>query len=225
MPEISVIMSTYNEKIDYLRQAIESVQNQTFTNFEFIIILDNPENDAIRNCVYKYAEEDQRIKVIENENNLGLTQSLNKAIRIASGIYMSRMDADDIMHKNCLECELKVIQKFNLDFVSASKINIDERGNRLGKYINDFSPKQMRKLLPYDNSVNHSTVMVRLDKVRKENDTEKYHLAKIMIYGCGCYFMDAICVFCQMYFYYIVCMRIVYVGKMLINYINQSASC
>ena len=41
MPEISVIMSTYNEKIDYLRQAIESVQNQTFTNFEFIIILDN----------------------------------------------------------------------------------------------------------------------------------------------------------------------------------------
>ena len=192
MPEISVIMSTYNEKIDYLRQAIESVQNQTFTNFEFIIILDNPENDAILNCVYKYAEEDQRIKVIENENNLGLTQSLNKAIRIASGIYMSRMDADDIMHKNCLECELKVIQKFNLDFVSASKINIDERGNRLGKYINDFSPKQMRKLLPYDNSVNHSTVMVRLDKVRKENgyreipSCEDYDLwLRMLFHGCN----------------------------------------
>ena len=192
MPEISVIMSTYNEKTDYLKQAIESVQNQTFKNYEFIIILDNPENDTIRNCVYKYAEEDQRIKVIENETNIGLTRSLNKAIRIASGIYMSRIDADDIMHKNCLECEIKVMQKYSLDFVSASKINIDEQGHRLGKYINDFSPKQIRKLLPYDNSVNHSTVMVRLDKVRKENgyreipSCEDYDLwLRMLFHGCS----------------------------------------
>ena len=101
MPEVSVIMSTYNEKLQYLTEAIESVLNQTFKNYEFIIILDNPQNDAIRDCVYQYAEKDFRIKVIENDSNIGLTKSLNKAIQNANGKYMSRMDADDIMHKNC----------------------------------------------------------------------------------------------------------------------------
>lgn len=192
MPEVSVIMSTYNEKIEFLTEAIESVQNQTFKNYEFIIILDNPENVAIRNSVYKYAEEDSRIKVIENKTNLGLTKSLNKAIQIASGVYMSRMDADDIMHQNCLEYELKVLKKFNLDFVSASKINIDEQGNRLGTYKNDFSPKQLSKLLPYDNCVNHPTVMARLDRVRNENgyreipSCEDYDLwLRLLFHGCN----------------------------------------
>ncbi|RKJ06026.1 glycosyltransferase [bacterium D16-54] len=191
MPEVSVIMSTYNEKLQYLTEAIESVLNQTFKNYEFIIILDNPQNDAIRDCVYQYAEKDFRIKVIENDSNIGLTKSLNKAIQNANGKYMSRMDADDIMHKNCLECELAVIKKYHLDFVSASKINIDEHGKRLGIYINNISPKQMKKLLPYDNSINHSTTMVRMDLIRKENgyreipSCEDYDLwLRLLFHGC-----------------------------------------
>lgn len=168
MPEISVIMSTYNEKLEHLRKAIESVQKQTFQDYEFIIVLDNPQNHAIRNCVYHYAQNDKRIRVIENERNLGLTQSLNKAMKTANGTYMARMDADDIMAKSCLARELDEIKTHHLDFVSASKINIDEHGHKLGTYINDFSPKQMQKLLPYDNSVNHPTVMVRLDLVLRE---------------------------------------------------------
>lgn len=168
MPEISVIMSTYNEKLEHLHKAITSVQKQTFKDFEFIIILDNPQNHAIRNCIYHYAQNDARIRIIENETNIGLTQSLNKAIKTANGIYMARMDADDIMAKTCLERELSEIKRCHLDFVSASKINIDENGHELGTYINDFSPEQMKKLLPFDNSINHPTVMVRLDLVRSE---------------------------------------------------------
>lgn len=168
MPEVSVIMSTYNEKLQYLTEAIESVRAQTFQDFEFIIILDNPQNEEIRECVFQYAKEDPRIRVIQNDDNLGLTKSLNKAIQAANGIYMSRMDADDIMADVCLERELEEIKSRKLDFVSASRVNIDEQGRRIGTYINDFSPKQIRRLLPYDNSVTHPSVMVCLELVRKE---------------------------------------------------------
>ncbi len=168
MPKVSVIMSTYNEALEYLSSAIESVLRQTFQDFEFIILLDNPKNKQVHDCVYNYAKKDSRILVVENEVNLGLTKSLNKAIGIARGTYMARMDADDIMAKSCLEQELDAMQKYRLDFISASKINIDENGKKLGTYINDLSPRQMRKLLPYDNSVNHPTVMVKMDIIRRE---------------------------------------------------------
>ena len=120
-PKISVIMSTYNEKIEFLKASIDSVLHQTFKDFEFLIVLDNPQNSDIKECVESYAEMDPRITIIENENNLGLTKSLNKAIAAANGIYMSRMDADDIMIDKCLERELQVIENEKLDLVAASK--------------------------------------------------------------------------------------------------------
>ncbi len=191
MALVSVIMSTYNEKLEYLKEAIESVRNQTYHDFEFLIVLDNPENAEIRQCVLEYVEKDARIQAIFNEKNIGLTRSLNKAIGMAKGRYMLRMDADDIMQPDCLKTELKVMKKENLDFVSASKKNIDEQGRVLGTYVNDFSPQQMRKLLPYDNSVNHPTVLVKLEVVRREGgyrmipSCEDYDLWLRML-GHGC---------------------------------------
>ena len=160
-------MSTYNEKRRFLIESIESILNQTFKDFEFIIVLDNPQNEEIRQCVYEYASADQRIRVIENEENIGLTKSLNKAIAVARGKYMSRMDADDIMMAVCLEQEIRIIEEDNLDLIGTSKKNIDENGRVLGIYVNDFSPEQVKRLLPYDNSINHPTVLVRMDIVRK----------------------------------------------------------
>lgn len=191
IPEISVIMSTYNEKRTYLEEAIESIRKQTFKNFEFLIVLDNPNNEEIRQCIYEYALADQRIKVIVNEENIGLTKSLNKAIAVAKGKYMSRMDADDIMIATCLERELQIMKKENLDLVAASKKNIDENGKVLDVFVNDFSPKQMKWLLPYDNSINHPTVLVRMEIVRQLNgyreirSCEDYDLwIRMLCYGC-----------------------------------------
>lgn len=92
--EISVIMSVYNTNEDYLRAAIESILKQTFINFEFLIVLDSP-NDNSENIVMEYKEKDSRIFVIKNECNIGLTKSLNKALSLAKGKYIARMDADD----------------------------------------------------------------------------------------------------------------------------------
>lgn len=164
---ISVVMSTYNEPEKLLRQAIESIINQTYENFEFIIILDNPYNNEILRVVEEYALQDHRIRMIRHQKNQGLTRSLNEGIKAAKGNLIARMDADDISAPARLEVELRALRERKLDLVAASKKNIDEGNQELGTFINDFSPKRIRKLLPYDNSINHPSVLVRKAVMKK----------------------------------------------------------
>ena len=94
-PAVSVIMSVYNTEEAWLRESIQSILDQSFRNFEFIIVLDSP-TDGSEGIVREYAETDERIVVLKNQENIGLTKSLNKAIQAAAGRYIARMDADDI---------------------------------------------------------------------------------------------------------------------------------
>lgn len=162
-PCVSVIMSTYNEEKRHLNMAVSSILSQTFIDYEFLIVLDNPDNVMIKDLMEEYAKADYRIRIIYNERNIGLTASLNKAIGAACGQYLFRMDADDVIVKECIEKEILYLQQNNLDLVAASKINIDEDGRELKSYVNDFSPEILRKLLPYDNSINHPTVLMKKD--------------------------------------------------------------
>lgn len=93
-------MSVYNEPIDWISKAIDSILCQTFSNFEFIIVSDNPSGIEQNNLLKKYAQKDKRIKLIYNEVNKGLAYSLNKAIDEANGEFIARMDADDISYPN-----------------------------------------------------------------------------------------------------------------------------
>ena len=78
---VSVIMSVYNEESKWLRQSIESILNQTYSNLEFIIVVDNPECQRINELLLEYKNKDNRIVVLKNEKNIGLVESLNKALR------------------------------------------------------------------------------------------------------------------------------------------------
>lgn len=93
-PKISLIMSVYNSA-DYVSEAIESVIRQTFTAWELIIINDCS-TDATSEILNRYASQDSRISVHTNAVNLRLPNSLNKALSLAKGKYIARMDADDI---------------------------------------------------------------------------------------------------------------------------------
>jgi glycosyltransferase involved in cell wall biosynthesis len=93
-PDISVIMSVYNGET-YLAEAIDSILNQTFENWELIIINDCS-TDSTAEILADYSQKDQRIAVYTNETNLKLPSSLNKAIALCRGKYIARMDADDI---------------------------------------------------------------------------------------------------------------------------------
>ena len=93
-PLVSVIMSTYN-RYDYLSEAVESILNQTYKNLELIIVLEKSENqDKIEKILTKYI--DKRIKIIKNSKKLGFPASLNIGIDAAKGVYIARMDDDDI---------------------------------------------------------------------------------------------------------------------------------
>ncbi len=94
MPEISVIMPIYNTNKIHLKLAIESILNQTFTNFEFIILNDSPQNTALDNIINSY--KDSRIIYIKNNKNIGIAASHNVLIQKATGKYIALMDHDDI---------------------------------------------------------------------------------------------------------------------------------
>lgn len=100
-PDISVIMSVYNGEA-YLAEAIESVINQTYQNWELVVINDCS-SDSTAAILADFASRDERIKVHTNETNLKLPASLNKAISLSCGKYVARMDADDICLPDRLE--------------------------------------------------------------------------------------------------------------------------
>lgn len=110
-PAVSVLMSTYKEPVEWLQQSIESIQKQTFTDFEFIIICDNPEHTEAVSFLKKIADEDSRIILLCNEDNIGLTRSLNKGLQIARGKYVARMDADDISDCNRLQIQYDFMEE------------------------------------------------------------------------------------------------------------------
>jgi glycosyltransferase involved in cell wall biosynthesis len=93
-PLVSIIMPVYNAE-KYLAEAIKSILTQTLTNFEFIII-DDGSTDGSLEIIQHFSLEDQRVRLIKNDQNLGVADSLNKGIMAARGIYIARMDADDI---------------------------------------------------------------------------------------------------------------------------------
>lgn len=95
-PLVSVVMAIYNEPVEWMRQAIDSILYQSFKDFEFIIINDNPIRVENKEILDEYSAKDSRVIVVLNEENIGLTKSLNKGLAIASGEYIARMDADDI---------------------------------------------------------------------------------------------------------------------------------
>ncbi len=93
---VSVLMCAYNEPIKWLKESIYSILNQTYSNFEFIIVNDNPQSIELHDFLMTEAQKDARITIITNVENLGLTKSLNVGIKYCHGKYIARMDADDI---------------------------------------------------------------------------------------------------------------------------------
>ncbi|MFX0211124.1 MAG: glycosyltransferase [Candidatus Hodarchaeota archaeon] len=127
MLPISVLMSVYNEPLEWIRASIESIIHQTFQDFEFIIVNDNPHRSEVKDQLKRYALFDNRVQIIENDRNMGLTKSLNKAIKAAQGLYIARMDADDISLPERLELQYEFLEKHKDIFLVGSSVWIIDR--------------------------------------------------------------------------------------------------
>lgn len=122
-------MPVYNAS-RYLTQAIDSILQQSYRNYEFLIINDGSQDDTDR-IVRSY--QDSRIKYLTNEQNLGISRSLNLGIQLASGKYIARMDADDISYSTRLEQQVAWLEAHNeVGILGSAVINIDSDGVALG---------------------------------------------------------------------------------------------
>lgn len=164
---ISVIMSVYNEKSIYVEKSIDSILNQTYNDLEMVIVLDSPDNEKLLRILKEYTHKDARVKLLINDRNIGLAMSLNRAIEVAQGEYLARMDADDISKTERLERELEYLIKNGLDVVSCVADKIDENGNVWGE-IKPFNnrPEVIKDLLEIQNVIIHPTVLMRTDIIK-----------------------------------------------------------
>ncbi len=157
VPKVSILMAVYNGE-RHLKEAIDSILCQTFTEFEFIII-DDCSIDSTSAIIKTY--HDKRINVFRNERNIGLTKSLNIGLNKAKGEYIARQDADDRSHATRLQLQLDFLDK-NPDVVllGTQARSIDEFGKL--SYMPEFKPISyagVKYQLFFGNPFIHSTVM------------------------------------------------------------------
>lgn len=162
-PKVSVVMSVHNEE-KYIKDAVDSILNQTFKEFEFILI-DDGSTDNTLNILQSYR--DHRIRLILQEN-LGLTQALNKGLKLAKGRYIARMDGDDISYPERLDREIKYLDAHtNVGLVGTFIVQMDENGGYLKECRYETKSEEIKKKLWVDCPFCHPTVMFRKSCIEK----------------------------------------------------------
>lgn len=154
-------MSAYNAE-KHIEEAIISIINQSYEDFEFIIVNDGS-TDKTLSIIKKYANLDKRIRLI-NQNNIGLTKTLIKLVDMAKGKYIARMDADDISHEKRLLLQVDYLDKNQNTAVIGSWVNIiNKRGEIDRKKKLTTSRKKIKKRIIYGNQLVHGSVTFRKD--------------------------------------------------------------
>lgn len=168
MPEISVIMGVYNSpNKSILKQAIESILNQTFTDFEFIICDDGSIDDTF-DFLLEYKKKNKKIILIKNKKNSGLAATLNHCLKYANGVYIARMDGDDISRPDRLEKEINFLKNNSAyGFVGSEIKLIDEYSGVWGK--RDLIREPKSKDFLFTQPFVHASVLVKKEIYDKVN--------------------------------------------------------
>ncbi len=161
-PTVTVLLSVFNGE-RYLRHAIESILNQSFDDFEFLIIND-ASTDRSRDILLSYP--DRRIRLVDNSSNIGLTASLNLGLDLAAGEYVARLDADDISHAERLKKQVFFLRDRPATAVLATGCHIvDEAGNLTGTIHPPVSEHEIKWRLLFYNCLPHSSIMFRKKEI------------------------------------------------------------
>ena len=161
LPLITVLLPVYNG-FKYLDEAMKSILNQTFQNFEFIIIDDGSTDDSVK-IIKSY--DDNRIRLVENRNNPGQSETLNKGLSLTRGKYIARMDQDDISMPERLKKQFEFMEN-NLDIdVCGSWLQL------MGKYDGivelETDSERIKINLLTNQNLAHPAVMIRKDTLVK----------------------------------------------------------
>jgi len=180
---VSVIMATYNTPVPMLREAVESILKQTFSDFEFLIIDDGSTDASVS---YLDSIKDPRVRIIRNPQNIGITKSLNIGLREANGRYIARMDADDVSLPERLQKEFDFMESHPDVIVCGTRIGtIDETGRVLSlspQRPHDMEDYRVRMLFQNPGPI-HPTAFFNNDMLRDNNITYNEELIHAQDYG------------------------------------------
>ena len=182
LPLVSIVMPVYNTA-PFLEEAVNSILNQTFTDFEFIII-DDGSTDGSLELLKTFR--DERIILLSNGINRGLVFTLHRGLKAAQGKFIARMDGDDISVPDRLELQVAYLKAHpEADLVASCVELMDEEGKRIGHWSDDvlhITPESIRSFLPLNNSLAHPSVLAKADIIRAlgyraaQKDAEDYDL-------------------------------------------------
>lgn len=163
VPQISVIMPVYNS-VKHLSESIDSVVAQTFTDWELLAINEKGSDDGSAEIILDYQKRDPRIRLVQNDERLGLAESLNKGFRMAQGKYLARLDADDLAHPQRFEKQFRFMEQH-------PEIGIcGTYQHHFGRNIDwvhkpPTQPEDMKVALMFNCNLCHSTLMLRRDTI------------------------------------------------------------
>lgn len=170
-PKVSIILPCYNGE-KYLQECLKSIYNQSFQNFELLFINDGS-NDKSKEIVNNF--KDSRLVYMENQKNIGITASLNKAITKAKGKYIARIDTDDIMAEERLKLQVSFLDKhYNYGLIGSSYELIDQYGMVLNRIDLPKFDKELKLEMLFKNQIMHPGVIMRTDLALKFNYSDEF---------------------------------------------------
>jgi glycosyltransferase EpsE len=165
-PEVSVVMATFNEPGPVIRQSIESILRQTFSDLELIILDDSTDKETI-DAIDAYST-DKRVIILREKTRIGFVKSLNKGFRIAKGRFIARMDGDDVSLLNRIELQVNYLNEHpEIDVVGGSMHIIDENAHLTSYRKYPISALGFKWLSIYRTPLAHPTVMLRQQCVQE----------------------------------------------------------
>lgn len=178
-PLVSVIMPVYNAG-EFLVEAINSVLNQSYTNFEILAVDDGAEDNSLE-ILRWFAKKDKRVRVYSYKRNRGLSFAANLAINKSKGIYLARFDADDIMPMDRLEKQVRYLSDHpEIITVGGQCDLIDDEGNFIGKKSFPLDNESIRKMSFIAMSLQAGSMMINRNLIPKvfKFYTSKYRYAE-----------------------------------------------
>ena len=182
-PQVSVIMAVWNSQ-KYLRDSIDSILNQSLSDFELIIIDDASTDSSLEICK---SYTDKRIRVLENTQNSGPARSRNQAIQVAQSDLIAILDSDDIAQKDRLKMQVSFLKNHpDIYCIGSNYDTIDEFGNSYATSNYPTSQVWLQWIMLYRNVLAHSSAMFRKPTNRKNiyNESFKYYAIEDYVLWC-----------------------------------------
>ncbi len=157
--KVDILLTTYNSKIEYLKEQLDSILNQTYKNFKLIISDDCSPNEEVRKVLKEYEQKDNRIQLYFQQQNLGYTKNFEFVLTKSTADYITFCDHDDIWYPNKIEESLRTLKEKKVDLVYCDARQIDENGKILHesylryKNMPILDGKYQKEILPFSRHI------------------------------------------------------------------------